>query len=412
MTNERWTAVAAAGAALVAVFVALPLFGVPAGPATPGPDILPLYLGAHAVLHGASPVDPAVLAEQVRALDMLLAPGTAALWSPYPTSASTLLVPLTAFPWLTLRAPLWFVMAASLVGAGLVVGFGGREGASAVASSAAVSGTPSTPASSFAASITAAAAGVVAVCGLDVAPHALALGQVNPLVVVLTVGAAVALARGWDVAAGVLIAVGTGLKYVPAVLLLPALLLWRPRVLVSAALTGLAIGGVTWAQVPHWSPAADLARGVLQSTVGQGPDRAGGWWAWRALPTGAVTLAAIAALTGPRPRPGATGAAVGVTLAFAAAVAGGLSPPHEMLFVAPALAFAAGWLAETGFRATPALCALAAAAAVLTPLDHYPAADLRSQGHAQPLIFLVYALALVRVGWVMREGPAGEPRPA
>jgi hypothetical protein len=379
----------AAVAVLVATMVALPLFQVVPVPATPGPDILPLYLGAHAVRAGASPVDPAVLAEQVRAIDLFLAPGTAALWSPYPASASTLLLPLTAVPWLGLRAPLWLGMSASLVVAGLAVGLSGRRNAIT--------------------SMAAAALGVIAVCGLDVAPHALALGQVNPLVVAITVLAAVALTRGWDVAAGVLIAVGTGLKYVPAVLLLPALLLWRPRVLVSAAVTGLVIAGATWLQVPQWSPAADLARGVLQSTVGQGPDRApwGGWWTWRALPFGAVALAAVSALTGPHPRPGATGAAVGITLAFAAAVAGGLSPPHEMLFVAPALAFAAGWLAETGFRAVPALCALAAAVAVLTPLDHYPQSDLRSQGHAQPLIFLAYMLALVRVVTVLRSPAHG-----
>lgn len=410
----QWLLVACMGA--VAVAVAWPLLPPAAGPTDPGPDFLPLYLGAHALLGGHSPVDPAALTDRVHALGIALPPGTAHLWSPYPSSAATVMIPVAYVPWQSLRTPFWMAMSGSLVVAGLAAGLSGtglsgtgRAGTGLSGPGRAGRGVTRRHTAAF----VAAAAGVIAVCGLDVAPHALALGQVNPLLVALLALAAIALVRGYDIVAGVLIAVGTGVKYVPVVLLLPALLLWRPRVLAAAAVTGLALVVGTFLHDPTWSPPSDVARGLLQATRSQLTTHPpwGGLWKYRVVPFGAVSLAAVAALGGSSTRPGAMGAAVGMTLAFVAGVAGGLSPPHEMLLVAPALVVSAGWLAETGWRLLPAVCAFAVALAALSPLDRYPQADMTSQGHAQPLIYLAYVLALARVAVVLRAPAVEVPEP-
>lgn len=365
-----------------------PLLTPTPGQDTPGPDLAPLYLGARALWDGADPTAKAVQRAMWDRFGSGMRPGQ--FFMPYPTTAAVLSMPLAYRPWAALFTPLWAASAGALALAGVAAGAlasrGGLRSGAAVA---------------------AAGLGLVAVASLDVGRHALELGQINPLVVLLTTAAAVLLARGRDVPAGALVAVGVALKFFPVLLVLPMLAFRRWRALAAAAVVGLAIAGLTLAVWPSWSPLGDLARAWEQATIGQATEHPplGGLWRYRGVGGGLVAVGLTGWLALRRTDSEARTAAIGLALALGALEAGGMSPPHEVLLVAPALVLLVAPLAR-GWTPTAAALAGAAALAPLSPLDHYPQADRFSQDHALVLILLLFGVAAARTALLaMRPAP-------
>lgn len=348
---------------------------------------MPLYLGAHALWQGLDPTDPLVHEALWQEVGRGRRPGE--FFNPYPATAATLAMPLAYIPLDRLRPILWHASLVSLALGGGVVVLLGRFRAGPGRASAAVA---------------AAGLAVVALTGLEVVPHAFSLGQVNPVVVGLMMVAAVLLARGWGVPAGLFIGLGICLKLLPALLLLPVVLFRRWGALVSTALTVAVVAAITLYWFPGWSLSADLGRALEQAIIGQAVEDPPLWGLWplRGLVAGVLVLGVAGWLV----RRGASRrtllASVGLTVALGAIQTGGMSPPHEVMLAAPAIAMLAAWLALEGWRPWTVSLAAIAVGVVHSPLDHYPATLRYSQDHALPLIIGLLVLSCALAPWVVR----------
>jgi hypothetical protein len=381
-------------ALLIGAALAWRAFGQPpADLAGPGPDVAPLWLGGWALWKGLDPADPAVQQWLWDQKGSGLRPGQ--FFMPYPATAALLAMPLAYVPWDQLGRPLWLGCAVALVLAALAApALSGRR----------VSGPGG---------LVAAGAGLSLLSLLDVVHHSLEIGQINAIVVGITVLGGALLARDRPVLAGAVLALGAGLKLFPGVVLVAAVARRRWWALGSAALVGGAIALATARVHPGWNPLDDLSRAWLQVTIGQAHRDPPLWdlWKHRGLVFGALTLGSLVAL---RVRIGEAepvarrrlAAAVVVALAFGAGEAGGLAPPHEVLLVAPALLALLAPVAGLRWRDLAVTAALLAL--VWSPLDRYPADDLFSQDHGIWLIAAVWGLALWRV---VRAARAPHPVP-
>lgn len=370
-------------ALLIGAALAWRAFGQPpANLAGPGPDVAPLWLGGWAMWKGLDPADPAVQQWLWDQKGSGLRPGQ--FFMPYPATAAFLAMPLAYVPWEELGRPLWLGCAAALCLAALVAPWlAGRR----------LRG-PGW--------LLAAGGGLALLSALDVVHHSLEIGQVNAVVVGVTVLGGALLVRDRPVLAGAVLAVGAGLKLFPGVVLLAAVARRRWWALGAAAVVGGAIAtGTAWVH-PGWNPLDDLSRAWLQVTIGQAHRDPPLWdfWKHRGLLFGALM---VGGLVGVRARAGEAAAvgrrriaaAVLVTLAFGAGEAGGLAPPHEVLLVAPALLALLAPAAGLGWRDLGVAAAFVAL--VASPLDRYPAADLFSQDHGIWLIAAVWTATLWRV---------------
>ncbi len=373
----RWCAVLTAWA-----FAAMALLRLPVRVGQPPFDFAPLYLGAHALHRGFDPGERTVHAALWRELGSGVAPGQ--WFNPYPATASLLAGPLArGWAWAEVGEPLRAGMVACVVATAALLLL--------------------LPGPSRSAKLAAAGLAAFAAAKLDALTHGLVLGQVNPLVVFLSVLAGVALVCGRDGLAGAAVAVGVGLKGFP-LLLIPAAVR-RPRVLAVFAGVALLLAAGVWWHVPGWNPLDDVDRARTQLTVGQWTPHPpfGGLWRLR-TPVAAVVLGVPLLALIRRPQtPAVRAAAVGLCLGFGGVVAGGLAPPHEAALLLPAMVFHIGWLATDGWRALPSVAAVVLALAPATALDDYPSHDMRSQDHAAWLIALVAAAASARAVTVLRE---------
>lgn len=377
--------------AVVGLAELLPLEDSTPALSAPRPDLAPLYLGGWALWHGLDPTSPAVHAAEWARVGAGTPPG--AWFMPYPASAALLAMPLCYVGWQALAEPMWVASVTTLALGAVCAGLGRPGGLRERLAGAGLA--------------------LMAVMGLEVTPHALNIGQINPIVVGLVLAAAAALARGWERGGGLLLALGAALKLFPGVLLLPLLLARRWRALAWAAGGGGLLALATWSQWAGWSPLADLGRAWEQVTVGQAHVHPplGGYWHLRGAVAGALSAALGLWLVRRRRDARAVDALLGLALALGAVEAGGLSPPHEVLLVAPALAWLAGSAAPDGARPRALALALGAALLSWSPLDHYPAGPQgrMSQDHAMGLIVVVWALAAARV---LAAGQRQAPRVA
>lgn len=354
---------------------------------TPGPDLVPLWLGAHALRRGMPPEDPTLLPRLWSELGAGVFRGT--FWNPYPATASLVAMPITLLSWPALYPVHWIGSAAAL----LLCGVGALAG----------------PATSRASAALGVAVAVASVVQLEVARHTLALGQVNAVVVLLTTVAAVALARGGDRVAGALFAVGLALKGFPALLLAAALPLRRWRAVAAWAVGSLAIGAATWSLHPRWRPWLDVSRALDQVSHGDPRLRALDsvpYWSWRMLPVAILGVPLLVALARRRDEPRARAAVIGLVLAAMGAAFAGVAPPHEMLLLVPALVFAIGWPVSDGWAGPAGVGAAVLLALSMSPLDRYPTHQMSSRDHAAPLIVAVFLVACGRAVAALRQRAA------
>lgn len=355
----------------------------------PGPDVAPLYLGGWALHGGLDPADREVQEQMWARHGSGRPPGQ--LFMPYPTTAAMMAMPMAWRRWEALGAPFWGAMRGALVVAGLLLlGLGSR-------------------AASASAAVMAAGAGLLALAGLAVVPHCLKIGQVNPLIVLLTVGAAVLYIRGMRGLAGAVIGLGAGLKFFPILLAGVALPQRNWRMWAGLGLVGGILALITFSLLPSWSPLGDLSRMVEQVTVAQATAHPpfGGWWARRGILALPLALGLLALVWWRVPEGvDARHAAVLVVLAWGGLTAGGLSPPHEILLLSPALLLGIGWLALEGWRFAPFLAAGLLTLAPYSVLDRYPLEDFHSQVHGIWLIALTWGVAVSRVLLLARRAGA------
>ncbi len=345
-------------------------------PTTAAVDMLPLWLGAGAVLDGGDPTDPVAAAARFEAEGLPLRPG--GFYSYYPPTASLLAAPLRALPFrdaVTLWR--WGAVFATAVGIALGAAAGFRRAGTVGAVPAIV-----------------VVSAVVA--GLAMARPArivIATGQPGPWVV-LCVGAALFLI-GWrrPRAAAAVAAVGAALKLVPLVLL-PLWFLRRQRRalaafggVLGALLLGLGVLGVplhplVWGE----SLLAFVGRGPLPSWLGE-PAWVQALWSVRLPVLAAGTLSAYG-ITWRRglDDAGAVDLAA-VSVAAVGVMVAGSHHYHEALLVLPAAAHALVWPAQQPRRRV----AWVASAALLALFIAHPAA-FAARGRPDSLHWLVLGL--------------------
>ena len=275
-------------------------------------DLLPLWLGARALLGGLDPNDPAVLERLFDEAGLRMQPGGFASY--YPPSASVLALPLAMLPFREAALAFRWVAAGVLVGVGALPALGRRQGA--------VGWT---------------VAGLVVALIFHTRPvrAVLASGQPGPLVALAAAVGLWALATGrsrWGAVAGV----GAALKLFP-LLLLPAanrrFILWflAPLAVLGGAALAMMRGPGLWPEhlvqfvdAPMWGP-------WLRE-----PAWVRGLWSARflgpALPTAALTAWGW--------RQGRPAHIAAVWLAWGGLVMTGSHHYHEALVLFPALAWA------------------------------------------------------------------------
>jgi len=299
-------------------------------------DLLPVYLGAHALAAGRDPNDPQALRATFGELGVKAQVG--GFFSYYPRTASLLAQPLRAAPFRDMVQPVRALLLASVIGAAI---FGVLAGAA---------GAPSEGRRSPA------RVGIVAAVALAVAAAAVSLritmpivriAQPGPLVALVAAVGLWALARGRDVTAGVAIALGTGFKFAPALLFVPALGARRWRVaLAGGAVAALLALGMAYF---HAFDAGDAEARVADVGRFLFPPLAPSWEPplvplWRAR-VAVVPLTALLLLWAAwRRRPAA--AAGAVALAGGAVVLAGTHMLHEAIHVVPVL----GWVVGSALR--------------------------------------------------------------
>ncbi|MBN1335076.1 MAG: DUF2029 domain-containing protein [Deltaproteobacteria bacterium] len=311
-------------------------------------DFLPLWLGGRALLDGRDPTDPAVLAALFDATRPSRPPG--AFLTYYPQSAAMLCIPLSLLDFRVLGRGLQAALGIALLAGPALAAASTNRGMRLVAAMAV-------------------AAGIAA--SLPIAWVVVNMGQCNAIMVLLTGLGIWALARDRPVVGGLAIGLGIALKLFPVVLLVPAILGRRWR-LVAIALTlpilvflsSLPLYAGPWAGSPmgsdalswlvqplrpQWSPdVSPLVRALWHARLWVPGGLAVGLTAWGTLRREPKALAPLAALW----------------LAWISATIIASQAPHYAILLLPAVGWIVGWSpsARRPWLAGAALLLLAVAA--------------------------------------------------
>lgn len=327
-----WLPAAAAATALAhgIATVAVPAVQHAAGSAG---DLMPLRLGARALVAGRDPTDPRELEAQFRARPDAVRLG--GFESYYPPTASVLALPLADSPFrATVRGVRWASLGALVVGGMLsaLAGFGDAAGRDRRAL------------------VLACALGSAALwTHTRLARAVLGTAQPGPLVVLATAVAVVALGRRRDAAAGAAAGLGVALKLAPLALV-PALVLDRRwRALGWLAAVPLVLAGAVAVRA-EWDAPGWCARLLEFATRSPPPAATAGepailvaLCAWRIPVVAAVsTLVLAAAARRERSAAGVVDLAMLGVAALGVVMAG--SPhAHEALVGLPAVTHALAW---------------------------------------------------------------------
>ncbi len=312
-------------------------------------DLLPLWLGGKALLHHRDPTDPEVLRELFLHSRIRMRP--TGFHTYYPQTAALVFAPLGLVDFATLGR--WLP---PVFGAALLAG-------TALPAVATATGGPRRVAAVALASGIAASFPMVAIV--------IGMGQSNAVLVGLTGLGLWALARDHRVTGGVAIGLGIGVKVFPAVLLVPAILGRRWRMLgiavavpIGVLLTSLLFYAGPWAGSPLGLGAAWFAGTALSpADAGREPAVVRALWHARIWLPGALAVG-FTAWTARVRKPAAIPALGALWVAWVGTVMAGSSMPHQAMVILPALGWVLGWPLSAR-RFGPALAAVALLAATM-----------------------------------------------
>lgn len=353
-------------------------------------DLLPLWLGGHALAGGEDPNDEAVLRRIFDEQGLRFRVG--GFRSYYPPTASLLARPLAELPYPEASRGFRLVALLSLLGAaGLVVGAAPTRGR------------------------VHAAVTTIVLMGLYLTARptraVLPSGQVGPVVVLSTSLALWGLARGRDRLGGLAVALGAGVKLFPLVLLPAAL--GRPR-FVGAAAVGVA---VLVAGVALHAPHLDLVTWTqeLGGFVNQGVNPV--WqrlepmwmlrvWQARFFALGVPTALALAWAWRRRTEPAVAAALGALLVAWGGTVMAGSHHYHEALVLLPALGWVLAWPAQRG----PVVLSSAVALGVLALVEAVGARSPLSAPSSLHWVLVGYGTWIacaIRLRWTVTAASAG-----
>ncbi len=380
-----WLALVA-GVAAMAVTVALnPQFLH--RPASGPVDLMPLLLGAKALIAGLNPNDPEVLQAIYRNSPEIEVP-VHGFHSYYPPTASMLLLPLAWLPY-QLIADLfyWGGMAALVATAGVVASAGRSRGWPAILAATMVVG--------------------AVFLNLRLARVVLPSGQVSPFILLLTAVALWGLARDRRVVGLVAFTTGSAIKLLPLLLLPVALARRRWRWLWATIGLAVVIGACILifrdgpgGLAPKWL--FGTQRFVLDRPAWMDDPQPGLVWMWRfrTVGLGILTLGLLGLAAWRRPGRELTLASAGLLLAWGGANLAGGVHYHESLTVLPAVALVLCWPAQRG----PWPLQWGSAALLLLAMWWLGAFDrfiANNHPHWLPLAYLTWLLCGLRYGWAL-----------
>jgi hypothetical protein len=356
--------------------------------AASGPvDLMPLLLGAKALVAGLNPNDPAVL-ESIYLQSADITVEVHGFHSYYPPTASLLMLPLAWLPYQWISDFFyWGGMTALVATAAVAASAGRRRGPLALLAATLLVG--------------------AVFLNLRLARVVLPSGQVSPFVVLLTVVAARGLARDRSPVGLLAFLAGGALKYVP-LLLLPLVLArrrwrWLAGFVVLALVIGMCIlyyrdgpGGLT----PKWLLGG--RRFVMDRPAWMDAPEAWMVWMWRfrTFGLGTLTLGLVGVAAWRRAGLELTLATAGLLLAWGGANMAGGVHYHESLTMLPALALVLCWPAQRGpwpLQWGSALLILAA----MWKLGAFARLIAPNHPHWLPLAYLIWCLMAVRWGWAL-----------
>ncbi len=359
-------------------------------PASGPVDMMPLLLGAKAIMAGLDPNDPVVLEGLYReSTDITVR--VHGFHNYYPPTASLLMTPLSLLPYKLLVDLFYWGGMLALVGAAwFLARAGSSRGALAGVAGALVVGS--------------------VFLQLRLARVALPMGQVSPFVVLAAAIALWGLARGrgrWGLAA---FALGGAVKYFP-LLLLPAALAgrrWRWLGAAVALAATLVVFMWVWRDgtgglMPKWIFGA--TRFVLDEPMMAWAHKGPPWlmWLWRGrVPgLGSLTLALVGVAAWRRAGTTLTTACGGLMLAWGGACMAGGHHYHESIMILPALGFVLTWPAVRGPRLLQWLSAATMLAALFV-FNAYSRHVPVNPPHWLPLSYITWLLCAVRWVWAYR----------
>lgn len=369
-------------------------------PASGPVDMMPLLLGAKAIMAGSDPNDPAVLEALYRQSSDITVK-VRGFHNYYPPTASLLMVPFIFLPFQVLADLFYWGGMAALVAAAWFLASAGR-------SRGAVAGL----------------AGALAVGSvflqLRLARVVLPMGQVSPFVVLAAAIALWSLARGRGRLGLAAFALGAAIKYFPLVLLPAALAGRRWRWLWAALALFASLGACMWVWrhgtgglQPKWIFGA--TQFVLDEPLSPWARHGPPWlmWLWRGrvLGLGALTFALVGFAAWRWAGSELCVASGGLLLAWGGACMAGGHHYHESIMILPALGFVLGWPAVRGPRLLQWLSAGLALAALFVFhafARHVPL----NPPHWLPLSYITWTLCALRWGWAWRRERSGGEGPA
>jgi hypothetical protein len=289
---------------------------LPRIPASAGVDLLPLWLGARALLAGLDPNDVAVQERMFREAGLAMRVG--GFWSYYPPTAPVLFLPVAGVGFKAL-VPVWRWIAVGLLVLTGWLGSGRLRAGAWVAA---------------------------ALLQLRVAGVVLPSAQPGPLVTAWTAATLAALAARRDRLAGLCLGVGAAVKLVPLALLLPLLATRRWSAIAVATATLLVAMAIVLVMVPDWSArawATNLLHFVdgpmLDPWLRQEPAWVLALWRARAWGPGLGTLLVCGLAARRRAAPQSLPA---LAVAWVGVIMAGSHHYHEALVLLPAVAWALG----------------------------------------------------------------------
>ncbi len=352
-------------------------------------DLLPLVLGAKAILAGLDPNDPAVLEALYRQSPDIQVRAHG-FHNYYPPTACLLMVPLALLPFQWVADLFYWGGMAALVAAGWFLAGAGRSRGRLVALAAAL-----TVGSVF--------------LQLRLARVVLPSGQVSPFIVLLTAAALWGLARPRSWLAVGAFTVGAAIKLFPLVLLPGALAARRWRWLWATLGVGVAFGACMWIW-RHGTGGLDAkwlfgaARFVVDAPQQAWADLGPAWlpWLWKLrLPgLGSLTLALLVVAAWRRPEGELTTACAGLLAAFGGVAMAGGHHYHESIMLLPAVGFVLCWPAVKGPRVLQWASAVTLLVAMIG-LGAFARFVPRNPPHWLPLGYLTWAFCALRWGWAL-----------
>jgi hypothetical protein len=292
-------------------------------------DFLPLYLGGRALRQGMDPTDPEVLRTVYEATDLRMRPS--GFLSYYPQTASMLFAPLGGSEYREIARGLQLTFGAALL-----------------AGTAITAGTMCTGWRRIAAL----ALGVGVAASVRSSWILINIGQSTTLLVLLLGVGVWVLARGRpsdDALGGVAIGVGISLKLFPLLLLVPALIGRRWRLVAASVAVPIALFAASlalyagpWHASPLGLGAAWFIDTGIQPGWRQEPGAIRFLWHARTWGAGMVVLG-LTAWTALRCRPQSIGALAALYVAWGGTVMAGSAMTHQGLLMLPALGWVLGW---------------------------------------------------------------------